>query len=717
MSGLVTTTEHEQQKYILLEPGVYPARTGPTYQLQCSADIQWIIREASQSQYLAVDFETRGNDVSDKILIVGLGLAWDTGSCYLHWDSLYEREEVLDLLAGHPGLLAHNVYFDGGVAAAYKVDLQWHACTLALYQLLHNESPENKHGLKLAMTDMLGWTDSNEHDLDEWLVVNGHYIGVRRVDNSPEVLRLLYQQGSIRPDKSEMWRAPADILGKYCVLDAEACYLLYTQVLLPTVERFPELNKYFHERWMPHIEIHIRQKLLGIAVDRAGLLDRARVLEEQVLTLTQEFINIPEVNEHVVNIEKLLREPKLSKSPPQLRKDGGISKNYIKWREQCEVILNGGNPDYNFNINSGDQLRAVLYDGMGFDIRIRTDSGLPSTGRKAYIHMGDYGQLLQRRADVVKELSYINKYIELTSHRNSIHPGFRIPGPVTGRVSSNNPNITQIPKSQAVMSLFKAPPGHVFVDIDFAALESVVAAEFSQDPNLLALYGDGVPENDIHLFVAASVPGEMGDAVRRTGYTPINPPPGTVSKAKKECKHWRSIAKSVVYSCQFGAGVNKVMQVLEEDDVFLPYEQVDTIHSTYWSTFGGLKDLGKSLWYEWRRNKGYIFNGIGRPMAVPEHYTKDLLSRFIQSTGHDILVIYVSILMGVLEERNIPWQPVIMDLHDACTIAVPLEYEQDGINAMNAAMGKLNQELNGYIRMRGKPTSGLTLADCKEPEE
>jgi hypothetical protein len=172
-----------------------------------------------------------------------------------------------------------------------------------------------------------------------------------------------------------------------------------------------------------------------------------------------------------------------------------------------------------------------------------------------------------------------------------------------------------------------------------------------------------------------------------------------------------------MHNCQFGAGVNKVMQVLEEDDVFLPYEQVEVIHSTYWSTFGGLKDFGKSLWYEWRRNKGYILNGIGRPMAVPEHYTKDLLSRFIQSTGHDILVKYVSILMELLEKHDIKWQPVIMDLHDACTIAVPIADEEDAKGIMNEAMADLNHELNGYIRMRGKPTSGPTLSHVKEPEE
>lgn len=726
---LVTTREHTSPKYILLQPGTHPPRTGETYQVLAEpSDIPHILADISKSTSpLALDVETRGSDYSltgeVAIRIVGMGLAWDTGSVYLNWTELTDLEKVtvLRVVLARETVLAHNVYFDGGVlfqellALGVTKQPKW-LCTYSLAAMLANESPEQRWGLKHLMVELLGWGESNEADLEEWLVRNGFYTGTKYVNRSPEEWVAIWEKGGLSPDRGEMWRVPQEILGKYCVLDAEACYLLYTEVLGPVLGRFPQLETMVREEWMPLIQLLVEQKIGGIEIDRAGLQDRIQAAHLESGVLYDSLLSMPEIIPLVKLIEEEMLIPLREKQPPRLKKDGDVSKNWLKWQEKMEAATAGTLPEFRFNINSDQQLRNLLYEKMGFEIRLTTDSGLPAVSGLALKAMGPVGAKLIDYNSLQKELGYLQDYLERIEHRPTIHPSFRTPGAVTGRLSSRDPNLQQVPKSKAVMSLFQARPGTVWVDIDFAALEAVVAAEFSQDPNMLLLYGDGMPENDIHLFLAAQVPGEMGQSVLATGYRPTNPPPGTVGRAKKEAKKWRNIAKTVVYACQFGAGVQKIMSTLEADGIFLPYDQVETIHSTYWSTFAGVKRFGKDLFFQWRRNHGYILNGLGRPMAVAEDYSKDILNRFIQSTGHDILVKYIRIYTDELTRRQIPWRPVIVDWHDATTVEVPTECREAVVDVFNWAMGELNLKLGGTIQLSGKPTWGTTLADVKEPE-
>jgi DNA polymerase I-like protein with 3'-5' exonuclease and polymerase domains len=726
----VTVQELSGPQFILLTPGQHPARTGPNfnklYYNITYEQVDAIYDSAEQSKYLAIDFETKGGDYSQDIEIIGVGLSWDTGSCYIDWGSspLNCKNYLTDLLAWHSGSIAHNVYFDGGVfKKVIGSHADWHACTYALLAKLHNESPESRWGLKDAQVNILGWTDSNEHELDEWLCINGYYRGVRRVDDTPEALRKLYQEGKLKPEKGEMWRAPFDIIGKYCCLDAEACYLLYTQILKPVSTKFPALEEWFHRDFMHLIQQLIDQKIHGMLTDREGLRLYGEDLKSDIDRITAEFLSRPEVQGPIREIENEMRAEVYEKQPPQFVKSGKLSKNYEKWLARCELIDLGGMPEYNFNIQSGDQLRKLFYDKLKFEPTIFTDNETnpqPAVSIKAMKKMGDLGMLLVERADRVKALSYVDAYIELTEghtfNSGTMHPSFRAPGTVTGRLSGKDPNLQQMPKTKAMMNQFLARPGHVWVDLDFSALEPVVLTEFSQDENMMLIYGDGRPSNDIYLFVGAHIPG-MGDKIRGVGYDPRNPSREGLARAKKECKHERNICKTVVLACQYGAGAKKVHQTLEEQNIFLDYWEVEKVHSGYWDLFAQVKDFERSLYFEWKRNKGYILNGMGRPMAVPERYQKDILNRFVQSTGHDILTMYIRILCKMVEAAGIPYKPIIIDFHDATTIEVPEEYGEQTKEIFNKAMAELNSKLQGTIKLKGVPVIGRTLAEVKEPEE
>lgn len=177
------------------------------------------------------------------------------------------------------------------------------------------------------------------------------------------------------------------------------------------------------------------------------------------------------------------------------------------------------------------------------------------------------------------------------------------------------------------------------------------------------------------------------------------------------------VGNLIAHNCQYGAGVRKVHQTLEEQEIDIPYYEVEKIHTGYWDLFAQVKDFSRSLYYEKRRNKGYILNGVGRPMAIPDEFEKDILNRFIQSTGHDVLTMYITILTKNLNASGIPWTPIVIDWHDATTVEVPEDRAQDVVDIFNQSMVELNSILQGTIKLRGVPTVGRNMSDVKEPEE
>lgn len=788
-------------KRTLLSPRPTPPRSGSQYLIQVidPSQVPQILEAAARSQVLAVDFETRGIDYSEVCTtidhchdeqcrsthIIGVGLAWDTGSAYLPYIEMPHEDSapILDMISRHQGLIAHNVYFDGGVLLRHTSDytVHWHACTLALYRLLSNEGWAGiTHGLKGAMTEILQWEDSNEAGIDEWLVGHGYYIGNRRLETDYNALVAQYREGKLRPDKGEMWRVPHEILGAYCVLDAEATYLLYTEHLLPVVRKFPTMEENFRNDWMYLIHLHIQQKMVGIRMDRRALVSRQQYLIETMTLLAEEFLARPEVVQHVLDMESEMRVP-LAESepvrhkklpvqpiePPQLKKDGTLSKNWEKWKAQVDSgkytvptvsknwenwhqrwtrAVNGLDETYRFNVQSKVQLAELFYRRLGYPVRILTDKEQPGTGSDALAQMGELGQILIRRDDALKELGFIAKYLDLIAHRDTIHPSFGLPGTSTGRLSSRDPNLQQVKKTKAMMDLFVARNGHTWIDLDFHALEPVVTTEFSGDANMEAIYGNIAKPNDIYLFVAYTVPQWRAD-LDRVGYDPYNPSNESVSAAKKDpiTKHIRKIAKVVVLACAYGAGVDKILENLVNDGVQVTRDDVSEVHRGYWELFAGVKQYGYSLqdkWWEtvdlpestkemyrsWSKSRhkreqiprnisGYVINGMGRPMCVTHDYKKDTLNRFIQSTGHDILVRYIRLVGEELDRRAIPWDPLIADMHDAMTVEVPDRCIVDTIEVFKDSLDELNRQLGGDIRLRGTPSSGKNLSAVKEPEE
>lgn len=544
-------------------------------------------------------------------------------------------------------------------------------------------------------------------------------------------------------DKGEMWRTPATVLGEYCALDAEATYLLFTRILEPVMGRYPALEKYHTGAFMCLVKLLIEQRLSGMAVDRDRLEKADTEIASELLPVEQwlrtESIIAPYINEWEKNklAEYLLTEPnkfnkkKIGDEPPKHTATGKvsrnwegwykkfitppvISKNWLKWEENSRKVLSGEDTQCKFNLRSGDHLRWLFFDALKYQPTEFTEGGLPRIDSDSLRQFGEAGEALEKLLLLHKEHSFTTKYMTLTETRHTIHAGFRVPGTLTGRLSGTEPNIQQVPKSRRFLESLVARPGHVWIDADFSSLEPVVTAEFSGDATLMAIYGpDAAPGSDIYLHTGAGIPALAG-AIRASGYRPEEGiTPEIAAHTKKTCKRERAICKTLFLGANYGAGAGKIHKTLLNQGVSVPFEEVQTIHRQFWELYSGVKGFEWRLKEEWKKNKGFIMNGIGRPLGIHKDYTKDIVNRFSQSTGHDILVLYVEILNKLLVSSGINWSPIVIDLHDQSIIEVREQDTEIAIDIFKQAEIGLNRELGGIIPFRINPVAVANMAEGK----
>ncbi len=755
------TNPAAEQKWALLKPVVSPPRH-PIEILDYRTDPSFIVTDRADADMpMGLDIETAPNtddEARDCFTspIVGLGLSDDRGSVYFDCNGDKGQEllsRILTLLAEHNvPLVAHNMFFEATFLGAQfpKADLNWHACTYAAFKLLATEGwPNQKWSIKHAMTHLLGWKDTNERALDNWLIDNGH-----EKNRSKEKKYGYYWRPQLErwvsPNKGRMGLAPAGILGPYCAMDADACFQLWQKVLLPVMSSFGALENYFLGPFSSLYRYLVRQKLSGITVDLQGIKDWNEELNLLIEQAHDNFLNRPEVRPHADERKIEVMEAHAAKQPAQYlkvrypkepkkhKKNGDVSqswlnwahktsmlkktpptlsKNWIRWEEK-RIELAG---QEHLNLRSGPQMQDLVYNKLGFPKVVFTDKGQPSTGKKATALWGDFGRALKLFADRNKEKSYVEAAINhsrLDPQGNfRIHPSFRVPGTLTGRLAgSGGLNLQQVPKSREYLRHWRPMPGRVWVDVDFTSLEQVVLAELSKDPTLWKLYGPDAAKNDVYLFNGSQLPGIVGERLRAHGYDPDAPDPAAIAATKKHEKMWRQVAKVITLGQSYGMGPKKLTETLKLQGIDISENQAYEMWKGYWELYAGVKEYEKELLRQFRKNKGWVLNGIGRPVGIYQDLTKDIVNRVVQSTGHDMLVYWVDIFTRQLDEAGIKWEPVVIDFHDEAIVECD---EADGEKVLDIMLNKSFDELNDWARGEipltgdGEIIADLSVAKCE----
>jgi DNA polymerase-1 len=315
-----------------------------------------------------------------------------------------------------------------------------------------------------------------------------------------------------------------------------------------------------------------------------------------------------------------------------------------------------------FNINSPKQLNEVLFETLK----------LPVDGLKRTSHgYSTDAVTLEALQDAHPIIGLITKYRELTKLKSTyvdalpelihpqtgrVHTSYNQTGTSTGRFSSSNPNLQNIPirteLGREVRRAFIAPPDHVLLAVDYSQIELRIMAHISDDVALIEAFNQG---QDIHRATAAAV---------------FSVEPADVTYEQ------RSFAKRVNFGLMYGMGAFRLAR-----DSDLTLADAEHFITTYFERFPGVKrymDETEQLAIE----KGYVQTLMGRRRYFPTLKERGMkgnqaraelraaINMPIQGTAADILK--VAMIHLHRELANSPLQArMILQVHDELVLEVP----------------------------------------------
>lgn len=260
----------------------------------------------------------------------------------------------------------------------------------------------------------------------------------------------------------------------YAAEDADITLQIH-QTLWPKIQAIPELERLYLDIEQPLVNVLQKMEYRGVLVDAEMLRQQSQELAETIAE-----------TETVAHIE--------AEGP--------------------------------FNLDSPKQLREILYDRLGFPVLGKTPKGQPSTAEAILQELSAEYKLpnliLRYRALSKLKSTYTDKLpLEINASTGRIHTSYHQAVAATGRLSSSNPNLQNIPirtqEGRRIRQAFIAPDGYQLLAADYSQIELRIMAHLSQDDGLLAAFAD---DQDIHRATAAEVFGvereEVTDSERRS---------------------------------------------------------------------------------------------------------------------------------------------------------------------------------------------------------
>ncbi len=183
-----------------------------------------------------------------------------------------------------------------------------------------------------------------------------------------------------------------------------------------------------------------------------------------------------------------------------------------------------------FSMDSPKQLGVLLFEELGLPAKQKTPSGQPSTSEDALEELLDLhplpGMILAYRSLAKLKGTYTDTLPNLVDANGRVHTSFHQAVAATGRLSSSNPNLQNIPirtpEGRKIRRAFIAPPGFVLMAADYSQIELRIMAHLSDDPGLLSAFASGA---DVHRATASeifNVPLETVDNNQRRAAKAIN---------------------------------------------------------------------------------------------------------------------------------------------------------------------------------------------------
>jgi len=313
-----------------------------------------------------------------------------------------------------------------------------------------------------------------------------------------------------------------------------------------------------------------------------------------------------------------------------------------------------------FNLNSNPQLRQVLYEKLQLPILKKGKTG-PSTDADVLEELGAMGhevpKLLIEYREVAKLLSTYLETLPAEVHPGTgrIHTSFNQIGAATGRLSSNHPNLQNIPvrsaRGEAIRRGFVPRPGWRFVVADYSQIELRLLAHLSGDVAFVAAFRAG---GDIHRQTAAVIFGVGPEAVTA---------------------EMRARAKTINFATIYGQGARSLSR-----SIGVPFAEAQRFIDEYFTRFSGVRAFLDRTVAE-AKERGYVETIFGRRRYVPELRDPNFNVRAfgermaanspIQGSAADLIKVAMVRLAAVLgaDRRS----RMLLQVHDELVVEAPAE--------------------------------------------
>ena len=504
---------------------------------------------------------------------------------------------------------------------------------------------------------------------------------ILRIGNDDDKLfRALLEDGSV-PKRVHDLKGTLRALEQQGVqlVGANDDLMLYSYLVNPThaTHRLSDVAARFTSRPLQEVgeaqlaeAAHVIRGLTPVLREDIDSLDERRVYEEIDLPLVPILLRMETVGVRIDSVVLNLMGEKLSSEMQRVGE---------------EIFDKAG---HRFNINSPKQLGDVLFNKMNLPKPLKYGKGkVVSTAQDVLEELAAHHEVpklvIEYRYLAKLKSNYVDSLPLLADRDGRVHTTFNQVGTATGRLSSTNPNLQNIPVKTAlgreIRAAFIAAPGRVLLSADYSQIELRLIAHFSEDPLLLNAYRTG---QDIHTLTASEVFGVS---------------PETMDKET------RNRAKAVNFGIVYGISPFGLAQQLGIDQ-----NQARLYIETYFARYSGVRTYIDRLLEETRREQK-VRTVFGRVRPIPDIQSRNANLRGfaertavntpLQGTAADLIKLAMIRIDKRLAEEKLE-SVMTLQVHDELVFDVP-EKEVDRVRSL------VKEEMEGVIELKVP-----LVADC-----
>ncbi len=350
-----------------------------------------------------------------------------------------------------------------------------------------------------------------------------------------------------------------------------------------------------------------------------------------------------------------------------------------------------------FNINSTQQLGKILFEKLNLPIIKKTKTGY-STDVDILEKLKKYHPIIDKILEYRSLMKLNSTYVEgllpfINEKTNRIHSFFHQTITATGRISSTEPNLQNIPTrielGKQLRKVFKPKDGYIYIDADYSQVELRVLAHISKDENMIQAF---LHDEDVHKQAASKVLGIPIDEVT---------------------KEQRSSAKAVNFGIVYGISDFGLAEQLG-----ISRKEAKNYIEQYLKKYNGIKQFMEDI-VEEAKEKGYVETLFHRRRYIPELSSNNYMVRQfgsraamntpIQGTAADIMKIAMINVYKKLKEQNFDAQ-IVLQVHDELIIECCIEQKDDVSKLLKENM---ENAINMIVPLKVETSEALNWYEAK----